>query len=157
MAKCGQVLYALPNSVMIIDAQHANIGPLWRHIYKDQRHRAILQLAKERFFCTKGHDSDTLDIAFRHPPNTALHPLRVVIERADQEVVSILEGDLFEALNQLQEKWVCNLRDDESKKPATTGNKSACLRIGQIVEFPDRLPYPFRHRWVDIRDVIHGS
>jgi hypothetical protein len=80
MAKCGEVLYALPNPVMIVDLQHADIRPLRGHIYKDQRHHAIRQLTKERFFRTKGHDSDAFDIALGHPPNTALHPLCVVIE-----------------------------------------------------------------------------
>jgi len=107
------VLHALPDSVMVVHPQQADSRPVRPHIHKHQRHMTVRQLVQQRLFNAEGHHCHAFGLALNHAANATLHPLWIIIGRADEDFISVLDGRVLESLNQFGEKRVGNLGDDE--------------------------------------------
>src|SRR5580698_8107704 len=62
VAERRQMLYRLPDSVVVIDFENADTRTVGTNIDEDQWNLALGQLIEKRFFDTEGHDCDALHL-----------------------------------------------------------------------------------------------
>ncbi len=152
-----EVLYPLPNPVVVIDLQQTDGWPLRSQIDEHQGDVAFRELFQQWLFNAEGHYRDTLDFALQHAANAKRHAFGIIVGRAHQDFVTVSNGNILESLDQLGEEWIGNFRNDEAKEPASARDQGARLGIRKIVKFADGIPYPLGHLGIDGRVMIDGA
>src|SRR6266581_6204574 len=95
MSQRSKVLYRLPDTVLVVNADVAypwNIGP---HVDKYQRHLTETKIREKRFLHTKCQDSDTVNAALDHPPDGQFGPLWVMHGGGQKDFVVVLNSKVL--------------------------------------------------------------
>ena len=100
---------------------------------------------------------DAVNLALQHAADTAAEHDRVAVGGADENLISVGDGDLFEALDQLGEEGIGDVLNDDAENAAAPGDERAGMGVGKIVELLDCLPDAFAEALADQRRAIHGS
>src|SRR4051812_34261779 len=100
-----------------------------------------MKILDKRVLHAKGEDSDAIDSSLKHAPYSKLHTLSVVNRGSKQDFVVVLNGQVFKSLNDLGEKWVCDLRNNQAKHATAAGTKRTRCRVGVIAKLFHNLPY----------------
>src|SRR5450755_3763582 len=135
------MLHRLPDAVQVVDADITDPRTRWTDIDKHQRHFAQLQILQQDFFHAEGHDRHALDAPLDHAPHRTLHALGIITSGGQQNLVAILDRNALEDLNNFRKERVGDVRDNEAKDAAASGNRGPSLGIGIISEFFDYAPY----------------
>src|ERR1017187_1723342 len=114
------MLYALTNAVVVVDLQKTYSGEIWSHVNEHQWNLAPGKLLKQVSFDTEGHDGHAIHIAFEHPAEALRHARRVVVCRAYQYLIAMLNCNIFKSLDQFRKERIRYLRDDEAEYAATS-------------------------------------
>src|ERR1035441_7338526 len=114
-----------------------------------QRNIPLGKLLEQRFFDAESHDGDAIHITFQHPANAMRHAFRIVVGRTYQNLIAVLDGNLFKALDQLWKEWIRYFRDNKAKYPTAPRHERPGLRVRKIVEFFDDFPDPFCNLRID--------
>ena len=101
VAQGGEMLHALPDAVMVVHLEQADTGAFGRDVDKHHWHVAFGELVEQRLFDAEGHHRDALDLALEHAADAVRHAFGIVVGRTDEDLVAVLDGDIFEALDQL--------------------------------------------------------
>ena len=157
MAQRGQVLHTLADAVVIIDFEQADAGTVRPLIDKHHGDVALGELLQQRLLDAERHHRDSLGLALQHAPDAQRHARRVVVGGADQDLVAILDGDIFESLNEFREEWIGDFRNDQAKEPGAPGDQRPRLAIGEIIQLADGLPHALGHLGIHGRHVIDGA
>jgi len=152
-----QMLHALQYAVMVVDLEQADARPVRPDVDEDERHFAFGELIEQRLFDPEGHDGYAIDFALEHAADAVRHAPGFVVGGADEDFVAIGDGDIFKPLDQLGEERIGDLGDDEAEELAASGDQSAGLGVGKVVEFVDHFPDAFGDLRIDGRDVIDGA
>ncbi|HKO18670.1 MAG TPA: hypothetical protein VJU82_07270, partial [Acidobacteriaceae bacterium] len=91
---------------------HACSGLHGCHVNEDKWDTPDGHLSWQGLFGAKSHHGDPFDLAFQHPTNAIRHSLRIAVRGTYQNLVSVFDGYIFEALNQFWKERVRNLRDN---------------------------------------------
>src|SRR5581483_3170078 len=121
MTKYREVLDTFADTVEVIHFDGAETRSLGRGIHKHKRDIAFSKTLQERSLYAEGHDRYTVDIALQHSLYAKLHSMGVVIGGSNQDFVAILDRHIFKALNQLGEKRIGDLRNDEAQYSGPPG------------------------------------
>src|SRR5258708_5626465 len=141
----------------IVDFKKAEAGAVRTDIHCHDRDVAFGQLSEQWLFNAERHNCDAFGIALKHAADAERHSVGIVVGGTDQNLISAFYCDLFKSLNQLREKRVGDLRDDEAKQPASTGYQATSLRIGKVVQLIDRFPHTSGQLRVYSWNVIDGA
>ena len=104
MAKSGQVLHSLANSLAIVDLEDADVGQVGPGIHKHQRELALDELLNQFFLDAEGHHRHAVHIALQHAADQRLGPGRFVVGGADQHFISLRHGQVLKLLHKLGEE-----------------------------------------------------
>src|ERR1700722_7001783 len=99
MSKRDQMLHGLMYAVVIVDLQQTDAGAIRPYIDEDQRDLAFGELIEQRLFGAEGHHCYAFYLALEHTADAVRHAPGVIVGRADEDLVAVLYGDVFEALN----------------------------------------------------------
>ena len=157
VAQSAKVLYALPDAVVIVHFEHADAGAFWADVDEDEWNISFGKLIEQRRFDAEGHDGYAVDLALNHAADALVHAVGVVVGRTDQDLVAVLNGDVFEALKEFGKEGVGDLGDDEAEYLAASGDESSSLGVGEVVEFADDVPHAFGQGWVHRGDAVDGA
>src|SRR6266496_1045105 len=106
------MLYRLPDSVLVVNFDIADPGHVRAYIYKHKRHLAEPQIIKKRIFHSESKDGNPVDSPFNHAPDRSLHAFRIMRGRGKKYLVIVLDGNIFEGLNNFRKERICDLGDD---------------------------------------------
>src|SRR5580704_555483 len=154
MPQGGEVLHALQYAVVVVDFEHADARSIWPYIDEHQRHFAFGELIEQGLLDPEGHHGYAIDFALEHTANAVRHALGFIVGGADEDLIAVGDGYIFEPLDELGEEWIGDFGDDEAEELAATGDQSASLGVGKVVELVDHLPDALGYLRVDRRDVI---
>lgn len=156
MAVRCKVLNGLANSMHIINSDIAHSRQRRRNIDEYQRDLPRLQIVEKFLFHTERDDGNTFDAPFDHAAHGESHALGVVNRGCGQDLVIVLDGNVFKALNDFRKKGIGNFRNDETENPAAPRNERSGLRIGIVAEFFDNLPNAARKLRSYRGDAVDG-
>ena len=94
---------------------------------------SVHQLVQHRLFLAEGEHGNALDLALQHAADTAGEHGRVTVRAADQDLVSVGDGDLFKALDQFGKEGVGDVFDDDAEEAAAAGDQGARMGVGEVV------------------------
>src|SRR6266702_1654918 len=137
-----EVLDCLPDTLLVVDLDIADLSDRRTNVYKYQWHFAETQVLQQRIFHAEGENSDALHPALDHAPDGTLHALRIVHGLGEQDLVVVLHRDVFEGLHNLREKRIGDFGDDQSKDASFAGDQAAGLSVRVVAEFLHNLPNP---------------
>src|SRR5580765_3404633 len=157
MSKSGQMLHGLPDPGLVVDPNIGNSRRVGTDIHKDQRDFPIAQMFEQRFFHPEGENGNAVDPAFDHAPNGQFHALGIMNRRGQQNLVVVLDSQRLKSLNNLREKGVGDLRDDQPENAASPGDQSTRLSIREVSEFIDNFPDSSSQNGIDGRDTVDSS
>jgi hypothetical protein len=143
--------------MVVVHFEQTDAGTFGSDVDEDERDFTFGELIEQRLFDAEGHDGNTFDFALEHAANAVGHALGVVVGGADEDLVAVLDGDIFKALDEFGEEGVGDLGDDETEEAAAAGDEGAGLSVGEVVELVDDLPYAFGDFGIDGYDVIDGA
>src|SRR5690242_15667142 len=118
MTQCREMLDGLPNSMTIVDANIGDTRHVGSHVHEDERHFTEAQAGKQGLLHAEGENSDAIDAAFNHSPDSKLHAFGIVNRGSEKNLVIVLDGDVLERLHDLWEKWIGDFGNDEAKDTA---------------------------------------
>ncbi len=81
----------------------------------------------------------------------------IAVGGADENLVAVRDGDLFEALDQFGEEGIGDVFDDDAEEAAAAGDQRARVGVGKVVELLDGLPDAFGEALADQRRAVDGS
>ena len=153
MAERGKVLDCLANSFAVVHFENADVWQVGAGIDKDERELAFDEFLDQFFFDAEGHDGDAVDAALEHAADERLGAHRIVVRGADEDFVALRDGEILKLLDQLREKWICDLRNDEAEHAAAAGDECASLCVGNVADFLDGVPDALSEFWIDGGDA----
>src|SRR6185437_3822549 len=109
MTKRREVLNGLANAMLIVDADIADSRKRRPDVDEDEGDLASFQIVEERLFHTERYDGNAFDAALDHPANGERDSLGIVDRGSGEDFVVVLDGDVFESLNDFREERVGNL------------------------------------------------
>jgi len=68
----------------------------------------------------------------------------------------VLDGGLFENVDDFRKKWVRNFGNDQSKNAAAPGNQCPRLRVREIAQFFDSPPHALGELGMHAGNAIDG-
>ena len=116
VAESSEMLHALADSLAVVDDESAHERTGRAGIDEDHGDVARAELLEQRLLDAEGHDGDAFDVALEHAADTGGHAGEVVVGGADEDFVSVGDGDFFEALDELGEKRVGDLGDEQAEE-----------------------------------------
>src|ERR1700674_733996 len=102
------------------------------------------------------HDGNAIHLALNHSANASAHPLGVVIRVGDDNLVAAMYSGKLKTLYQLRKERVDDIRDNQTKHLAASGNQRSRLRIRIVAELADGTLYFLRRSWPDQATSIDG-
>src|SRR5690242_8854230 len=145
MSELDQMRNRLANAFVVVDAYRVDLGKSRSTIHNDQRHGVGRKFFEHRGLASEHHHGHAINLALQHTAHRHGDAGWVVGRRGEQDFVTVLDGELLEALDKLGKKRVGNLRDHEADDVAAAGHKRARLRIGLVVELAYRAPDALGH------------
>ncbi len=115
------------NAGGVVEQDGAGLGIVELELGKHDGNVAIDELIEHRFFFAEGHDGDAFDLALEHAANAGGQHGRIAVGGADQNLVAVGHGDLFEALDQFGEERIGDVFNDDAEEAAAAGDQ-ACAR-----------------------------
>ncbi len=80
-----------------------------------------------------------------------------LFDGTDQDLVAVRDGNLFKALDQLREKGVGDVFDDDAEDAAAARNQAARMGVGEVIELLDGLPDPLGQPLAHCRRSVDGA
>lgn len=99
MTEDGEMLNAFVDAGVVVDCEDVAEGTRWRGIDEDDGDVVDGETIEEEVFDAEGHDGDAVDFALEHAAGAELHSLGFVVGGADEDLIAMGYGDLFELLN----------------------------------------------------------
>ena len=121
--KCGQMLYRLTNSVLIVDPDIGDPLDIGSYVDEYQRNTSETKVFEQGFFHAEGEDCHPVHAAFDHAPYGQFHPFGIIHGRGEQDFVVILDRKIFKRLHDFREKGIGEFRNDQAKNAAPSGNQ----------------------------------
>jgi hypothetical protein len=112
MPERGQMLYRLPDSILIVNADVSYSRHVGSDVNEYQRNLTETKVFDQRVFHAEGQDRHPIHPALDHASHRRFHAFRVVHGGGDQYLVVVFDRLILEGLYDLREKRVGNLRDD---------------------------------------------
>src|SRR5450756_899397 len=107
------------DALSIVDDDGVAAFTSWAEINKDGWDISSYEAIEQQLLDAKGHDSDAVYFALQHAPDAGLGFFRVVVRRADQDLITTFHCEIFKFLDQFREKGVGDLGDDQSEQAAS--------------------------------------
>src|ERR1700735_5615282 len=124
------MFYRLLNAGSIINFDGAGGFSFRSDIDEDQRNVLQGEAIKERLLDAECHYGYAIDLSLKHAVNADLHSTAVIGGGSDENFIICIDRLFFKALDELWEEGICDVRDDDSDKAATTGDQSSRLGVG---------------------------
>ena len=145
------------NAGGVVEQDGAGLGVVEVELGQDDGHVAVHELIEHRLFFAEGHDGDAFDLALQHAADAGGEHGRVAVGGADQNLVAVGDGDLFEALDELREEGVGDVFNDDAEEAAAAGDEGARVGVGEVVELLDGLPDALAEAFADQGRAVDGS
>ena len=91
------------------------------------------------------------DFALEHAADAGGQDGGIAVGGTDEDFVSVGDGDLFEALDQLGKEGVGDVFNDDAEEAAAAGNQGARMGVGEVIQLLDGLPDALGEAFADER------
>ena len=157
MAEGGEMTNGSMNAGGVVEQDGAGLGIVQFELGQHDGDAAVHELVEHGFLFAEGHHGDAVDLALQHAADASGQHRRVAVGGADQNLVAVSDGDLFKALDQLGEKRIGDVLDDDPEQAAAAGDQGARVGVGKVIELLDGLPDALGETFADQRRTIDGS
>src|ERR1700761_90825 len=128
------------NAGFIVEQNGAGFGVFEAELSQYERDLMKSELIKHRFLFAEGQHGDAFDLALDHAPHAGGENGWIAVRRADENLIAVGNGDLFEVLDQFGKEWVGDVLDDDSENAAAARDQAARMTVGEVVQLLDGLP-----------------
>ena len=115
------------------------------------------ELIEHGLFFAEGEHRDAFHFALEHAAHAGGEHGGIAVGRADQNLVAVGDGDLFEALDQFREERIGDVFNDDAEKAAAAGDQGARVGVGKVVQLLDRLPNALGELFADDGRAVDGA
>src|SRR5579863_7012453 len=120
MTKGSKMLYGFVNPLCVVDLENTNIRQIGPCIHEHKRKGAIHELLNQFLLDAEGHDGDPVDTALQHTAEQRLSTSSFMVRGADEDLVALLYGQVFELLHKFGKEWIGDFRNHETKNAASS-------------------------------------
>jgi len=157
VTKIDEMTNGLMNAGGVIEENRAGFGIVDFKLCEHDRHAAVRELIEHWLFLAEGHDGNAIDLALEHAASACGQYGGIAIGGANENLIAVRDGDLFEALDQFGEEWIGNVLDDDAENAAAARDERPSMGVRKIVELLDCLPDTLAETFADQRRAVHGS
>ena len=157
VAQPRQMVHRRMNTRGVVEENGGGLVSIEMKFSQNHGNVVVHQLVQDRLLLAEGEYGYPLHFALQHAADTVGQNDGVAIRGADQNLVPVGDRDLLKALDQLWEKGVGNVFNNDPEKTAAARDQGARVGVGKVIQLLDRLPDPLGQPVADHRRAVNGS
>ena len=113
------------NAGGVVEENGAGLGIVELELGEHDGHAAVHELVEHGLFFAEGHHGNAIDLALQHAARACGQHSGVAVGGADENLIAVSHGNLFEALDQLGKEGIGDVFNDDAEEGGC-GRRRVC-------------------------------